>query len=206
MSKPGTADLYLEDFGQRDAVANRIHLERQPGFAELSETLLAQGRREGRQAAEIAFAAERSGPLSRLESLFGALGKEREEFRNQNEREIIGLALAIARRVLRTELKTRPEQLIGRLTEMMAALERESAYQVRVNPDEYEQVSALLQNEGSRLFGEIPFRIKPDPRLPAGAVALEGDRTRIESICAEELKSIETLLLAELDEEGDDEA
>ncbi len=206
MSKSGTADLYLEDFGQRDADANRIHLERQPGFAELRKTILAQGRREGRQAAEIAFAAERSGPLSRLESLLGSLGKEREEFRNQNEREIVGLALAIARRVLRAELKTRPDQLIGRLTELMAALERESAYQVRVNPDDYEQVSALLQKVGSRLFGEIPFRIKPDTRLPAGSVALEGDRTRIESICAEELTSIETLLLTGLEEEGDDEA
>ncbi len=206
MSKSGTADLYLEDFGRRDAAANRTHLERQPGFAELRETILAKGRREGRAEAEIAFAAERSGPLTRLESLLGALGKEREEFRTQNEREIIGLALAIARRVLRAELKTRPDQLVGRLAEMAASLERESAYQVRVNPDDYKQVSQLLQKEGSRLFGEVPFRIKPDPRLPAGDVALEGDRTRIESICAEELTNIESLLLAELEVEGDDEA
>jgi flagellar assembly protein FliH len=206
LSKSSIADLYLEDFGRSGAEAHQDHLERQPGFDQISEALLARGRQEGRREAEAAFAAERSGPLARLTELMGALGREREEFRNQNEREIVGLAVAIARRVLRAELKTSPDLLIGRLAEMTAALERESAYQVRVNPDDFQQVSSLLQREGSLLFGEIPFRIKPDPRLPAGAVALEGDRSRIESICSEELSSIESLLLAGLEEEGDDEA
>ncbi len=206
MSKSTASDPYLEDFARRGTAENQDHLERQPGFAEVSEALLARGRREGRQEAEAAFAAKWQGPIAGLESLVAALSKEREEFRHQNEREIVGLAIAIARRLLRAELKTRPDLLIGRLAELAAVLERESAYQVRVSADEFLAAETLLQREGKRLFGNVPFRIKPDARLPAGAVALEGDRSRIESICSEELATIESLLLAELDEEADGEA
>ncbi len=211
MSKQSVAaDLYLEDFARKGIESDLQHLERMSGFDEVRARIREEGRQAGCREAQIAFEAERaslvSGPIKTMESLLGGLQRERDEFRVQNERETIGLAVAIARRLLRAELKTNPELLAGKLAELARLLERESAYVVRVNPGELHIVEALLAQEGRTLFGDIPFRLKPDPRLPEGAVALEGDRARLESICEDELTRLEASLLADLDAGAPDES
>lgn len=210
MSKQsGAAELYLEDFARRGVESELEHMATMPGFEQVKARIREEGRQAGRQEAMAAFQAERAsllgGPVKALESLLAGLQRERAEFQAQNERETIALAVAIARRLLRAELKTDPELLAGRLAELSSLLDTESAYVVRVNPGELNAVEALLAQEGRTLFGDIPFRLKPDPRLPEGSVALEGERARLESICEEELDRLETALLADLDSGAADE-
>jgi len=189
------AGLVLEDFARRGTAAERAQLERHPAFAALRAELLAEGRAEGRAEATAAYAAERAslveGPLAALERLLAGLTAERAAFQQEHARELLRLALALARRVARVELRSNPAVLGAKLHELLPLLERAAGYRVLVNPADLEATSRLLAAERRTLFGDLPFLLKPDPRLPAGSLALEGDEARLESICADELARLE---------------
>lgn len=201
-SLKAAGEFYLENFAQRGVEAEIQHLEQQPGFDAVKRRFFEEGHRAGKLEAAAAFAAERqvlvAGPLAALEQLIAGLAKERSEFYVQNERELIGLATAIARRILRVELRGGSRRLTAVLAELCQAMSKESAYLVRVNADEIASVEQLLQQEGRSVFGDTPFQIKPDPRLPVGTVALEGCNSRLESIWSEELNRIEEMLLGDI--------
>jgi len=187
--------LVLEDFARRGSAAERAQIERHPAFAELRAELIAEGRAQGRAEATAAFAAERAnlveGPLAALERLLAGLTAERAAFQQEHARELLRLALALARRVARVELRSNPAVLEAKLRELLPLLERAAGYRVLVNPADLEATRHLLAEEGRSLFGDLPYLLKPDPRLPAGSLALEGDEARLESICADELARLE---------------
>ncbi|MCB1163503.1 hypothetical protein KDL67_12535 [bacterium] len=198
-SSDAALGLYLEDFARAGADAEIAHLSRQPGFADLRERLLAEGRDAGRREAAAEHAAERealvAGPLAALERLLSSLTAARAEFQRESERELLALSMGIARRLLRAELRANDAALAGKLAELLGCLERESSIRVLANPDDLAAVDALLAAEGKRLLDGLPFQLQPDPRLPAGSLALEGDRARVESIAEDELARLEALLL-----------
>jgi flagellar assembly protein FliH len=200
------AGLYLEDFARDGAEAEIAHLARQPGFTLLRERLLAEGRAEGRREADAVHAAERealvAGPLAALERLLSGLTSARAEFQRESERELLALSVGIARRLLRTELRANTQMLAGKLAELLGCFERESSIGVLVNPEDLTAVESLLAAEGRALLDAIPYRLRPDPRLPAGSLVLEGDRARVESIAEDELARLESLLLDGAEDAG----
>lgn len=202
LSEAAPERLYLEDFARRSVDAELAHLERQTAWADIRARILAEGREQGRAEAAAAAAAEReglvAGPLAALTRLVAGLTAERAAFQREHEREVLRLAFAIAHRLLRAELRSNPAVLEAKLRELLTLLEHAAAYRVLVNPADLAAVSALLATEGRSLFGDLPWALKPDPRLPAGAVALEGDAARLESICGDELAHLEQELEAEL--------
>jgi len=194
--------LRLEDFARRGVAAELAACERQPAFAELKAHLLAEGRAEGRREAAAAAAIERealvAGPLAAFERLVAGLAAERRAFQREHERELLRLAFAVARRLLRAELRSNPAVLAGKLRELLGLLDQAAAYRVLVNPGDLAAAAALLAAEGRGLFGDLPWVLKPDPRLPAGSLALEADAARLESICGDELARLEQQLETEL--------
>ena len=202
MSEVAAERLYLEDFARHGVDAELAHLEQQEAFGDIRARILAEGRAQGRREEAAAAALERealiSGPLAALARLVAGLSAERAAFQREHERELLRLAFAIARRLLRAEMRSNPAVLEGKLRELLALLEQAAAYRVLVNPADLAAASELLAAEGRTLFGESPWMLKPDPRLPAGAVALEADAARLESICSDELASLEQQLEAEL--------
>jgi flagellar assembly protein FliH len=155
--------LRLPDFAHRGVAAELAQLERNPAFAELRAHLLAEGRAEGRREAAAAAAAARAalvaGPLAALERLVAGLGAERRAFQREHERELLRLAFAVARRLLRAELRSQPDALAATLRELLALLDQAASYRVLVNPADLAAAGALLAAEGRVLFGDLPWAL-----------------------------------------------
>lgn len=198
LSEASSERLYLEDFARCGVDAELAHLERQTAFAAIRARILAEGRAQGRQEAAAEQEALIRGPLAALTRLVAGLTAERAAFQREHERELLRLSFAVAHRLLRAELRSNPAVVEGKLRELLGLLEQAASYRVLVNPADLAAASALLAAEGRTLFGDLPWALKPDPRLPAGAIALEGDAVRLESICADELERLEQQLEVEL--------
>jgi len=200
--------MELEDFALGGMEARLAALVKQPGYELLAEQIRSEahaaGRAEAGAEAEAAREALVAGALAELAAVLGELRAAREQFQRENSAELIRLAAALARRVLRGEPSAAPELLAQRAASCLELLEGDSAYSLRVNPATAVNLAELLQDGGSDPFAGTPWRVLPDPQIPAGGLILEGDDTRIESICEEELARFEAELLARNGRKGEE--
>jgi flagellar assembly protein FliH len=193
------ADLYLEDFALSGMEASIQAIMREEGWPELRERIRREAHAEGYAEAESEAAAAgrelAAGPVAGLRELLAELAAERGRFQAQNFEEILQLSLALAERVLRVELPENVPALRARLEACLRQLAGESAYTIKVHPARLEALSSLLEISGEELFGGLPYRLEGDRRVPPGSLVLEGDKTRLESICEHELQRLEDHLL-----------
>jgi flagellar biosynthesis/type III secretory pathway protein FliH len=203
--------LELENFALSGMEAQVEEILRQPGFAVLHDRIRVQAHAAGR--AEALAEAEKQrreiseGPVRKLESLLAEMAKRRAEFAKRSEEELLQLSLAIAGRVLRVESGLDPGLLRERLSACLRQLEGESSIVIRVNPEQEQALAGLVERDGLPHFPDLPYRLVADRRVPPGSLVLEGDRTRLESICEQELARIEEHLLELFrEQEQDDDA
>lgn len=192
------AGMFLEDFALSGLDAQVEAITHNPGFETLREQIWREGFESGYAKARQEADGQRqelvSGPVQHLSTLLAELARERARFLEQNMEELLQLAVALARRIVRVEAVENPKVLEERLRICLLQLEKESSYLIRVHPDRTEAVEALLAESGMEPLEEIPYRILGDRRVPVGSVILEGDSARLESICEDELQRLEEQL------------
>ncbi len=88
--------------------------------AEAYKEAFEQGLAEGREAGRAEVRAQ----VERLEGMFYDLAKPFEELDAEVERELLTLAMALARQIVRRELKTDPTQIIGIIREAIGSSRR----------------------------------------------------------------------------------
>lgn len=144
-----------------------------------------RGFREGEAAAEQRIAEQMKAKLDQLGRSIEQLALHRAKIQREAEPELVRLALAIARRIMRRELSVDPDSLRGLLKAGLEKIESAEAHRVRVNPEHAATVAALL--EGSALAIEVTS----ETGLPAGAVIFETSRGSIDVGIETQLKEIE---------------
>lgn len=104
-----------------------------------------------------------------------ALTDRRQWLENTRE-QVLDLAVAMARQVLKTELALRPEAMLPMLEAALARLKGEVEPEARVSP----AVLALLEAERGRLLAAAPgarrLNLEPDPSLAPGDFLLQGSQ------------------------------
>lgn len=141
-----------------------------------------RGLREGRDAGQKAF----NERLALLDTLLGSLDQPFQALDEAVERQLAELAMLVARQLVRRELKTEPEQVVGVVREALAALPV-AARNVRValNPEDAVLVrEALAVGEDSQTI-----RIVDDPVQSRGGCKVLTDNSQIDA-------SVETRLNA----------
>jgi flagellar assembly protein FliH len=156
-----------------EEVENRIKEAHQRGF------------REGEAAATHKMAEQVRIKLEHLGRSIEQLALHRTKIQREAEPELVRLALAIARRIMRRELTVDPDSLQGLLKAGLEKIESAEAHRVRVNPEHASTVAALL--EGSAR----PIEVTSEPGLPVGAVIFETSRGSIDVGLETQLKEIE---------------
>lgn len=145
---------------QLELVAKKAHDD---GFA--------QGRREGYAAGEAELA-ERAGALTRLaDGLAAAL----EEFDHAMEESLVDLAVALARQIIRREMKLDRSHIVGLVREALAQLApgpREAT--IHLHPED----AALVREHLAPL---ATLRIVEDPVLERGDCRVQSDTARIDA-------------------------
>lgn len=136
------------------------------------EEALQQGLEEGRKAglAELEKAA------SRWQSLMDELTQPMAQSSQQVSDELTLLALAIAKHVIRNEIKTQPRLIIDLVSQALKALPSATkSIQVVLHPDDARLVKQALQTET-----ESSWRIEEDRLMTIGGCVVKSDSAHID--------------------------
>jgi flagellar assembly protein FliH len=142
--------------------------------AEAHKEAFAQGLAEGREAGR----AEAKAQVERLAGMFYDLAKPFEVLDEEVERELLTLAMALARQIVRRELKTDPTQIIGIIREAIAALPV-AARDVRVHL--HPEDAAVVRENLSPTENERAWTIIEDPVMARGGCQITTSTSRIDA-------------------------
>lgn len=143
-----------------------------------------QGRREGLQAARN----EVDATLHRMEQVIQAMVEPLQAVNEQVEGELVQLAMAVARQIIRRELQSDPQQVISVVREALSALPAAARkVTIHLNPEDAELVREKLVPAEQ---GEMPWQIVDDLALTRGGCRIESETSRIDATLEKRLNSV----------------
>ncbi|MDE2348364.1 MAG: flagellar assembly protein FliH [Gammaproteobacteria bacterium] len=142
--------------------------------AEAYHEAFAQGLAEGREAGRGEVRAQ----VERLSAMFYDLAKPFEALDDEVERELLELAMALARQIVRRELKAEPTQIIGIIRDAIAALPV-AAREVRVHL--HPEDAAVVRQNLAPTESERAWAIVEDPVMARGGCQVVTATSRIDA-------------------------
>jgi flagellar assembly protein FliH len=156
--------------------------------AEAHQEAFEQGLQEGREAGRAEVRAQ----VDRLAGMFYDLAKPFEVLDAEVERELLTLAMALARQIVRRELKADPTQIIGIIREAIAALPV-AAREVRVHL--HPEDAAVVKQHLAPTENERAWAIVEDPVMARGGCQITSATSRIDARLETRLGAILSELL-----------
>jgi flagellar assembly protein FliH len=147
----------------------------------------AQGYLEGESAGRGQAAAETRPAIERLARTIEEISGLRGRLRREAEADMIQLAMAVARRVLRRQLAVDPEALHGLVLGALEKLEGQEISRVRIHPAHAAVVAACLE----QYAGGTRVEITRDSSREVGAVIFETQRGNLDASIDSQLQEIE---------------
>jgi flagellar assembly protein FliH len=146
----------------------------------------AAGVREGEVAGRQQAAAELQPAMGRLARSIEEMAGLRAGFRREAEADLIALAIAIARRVLRRELAVDPEALHGLVLAALEKLQSQEIHRVKAHPSHVAMLAACLQTAGGSAV-----EVVADMACEPGGVVFETARGNLDASVESQLREIE---------------
>lgn len=154
----------------------------------------ADGLLEGREAARRELAQFRD----RFEGLLVAIARPLQSLDAATERELTGLAMVVARRVIAHELHTHPALIQQAVQEAAAALpSARRGLRIHLHPEDL-----TLLRESNAI--DVHWELLPDPALAPGDCRLETESSRLDARVEARLASIVDAVLGDGDGETGD--
>jgi len=147
----------------------------------------AAGLREGDAIGRRAAAAELEPIIARLCASIEELAGMRPRLRHEAEADLVKLALAIARRILRRELSVDPDALSGLVFSALDKLQGQEIIRVRVHPAQAAAVTAGLRKSPAGATVEV----LSDPSREPGVILFETPRGNLDASLESQLQEIE---------------
>lgn len=156
---------------------------RQAELADARQQGFQQGLQQGREEAARALQKTAEGLA---QALAEAVALKR-RVRSEAEMELVKLALAIARRILRRELATDPEAIQGVAHAALSKLQNREIHCVRIFPAGAEVLRACLERSGA----PSAVQVISDPSLRAGDLLFETSAGDLDASIETQLQEIE---------------
>ncbi len=153
-------------------------------YKEAFEQGLAEGREAGRS--------EVRGQVERLAGMCHDLARPFEALDAAVEQELLALAMALARQIVRRELKTDPTQIIGIIRDAIAALPV-SARDVRVHL--HPEDASIVRQNLAPTESERAWAILEDPVMARGGCRITTANSRIDARLETRLSTILSALM-----------
>ncbi|MFH0910032.1 MAG: FliH/SctL family protein [Planctomycetota bacterium] len=162
----------------------------------------AEGRAEGERAAREEIMSQTQTLASTLEALLSELSEERLELRNGAEIDLVALALAVARRVVKRAIRLDGAVVLENVRAAIDLTVDRRDVTLRVNPADLAAVEAHLP-ELHRAFHDLArVSLQADEDVERGGVRSSTREGEVDLRIAEQIRAIERALLG--DEEGED--
>lgn len=152
----------------------RLHTEKTEAFR--------QGEAAGRKQAAAEFEAVAERMARAIEEVAG----HKPRLRLQAERDVVSLALAIARRVLHRQIQMDEEALLGLVKAAFENVALREVTEVRIHP----QFVARIQGHLSRIGAPQAIQVKGDPSLETGAMLVETSRGTLDASIETQIEEI----------------
>jgi flagellar assembly protein FliH len=177
-TKEASVDAAVWTAPDMSAPSTRQNLPTVSGLADLQaeayKEAFDQGLAEGREAGRGEVRAQ----VERLAGMFYDLAKPFEVLDAEVERELLTLAMALARQIVRRELKTDPTQIIGIIRDAIAALPV-AAREVRVHL--HPEDAAVVRQNLAPTESERAWAIIEDPVMARGGCQITTATSRIDA-------------------------
>jgi flagellar assembly protein FliH len=165
--KTGEADL--------QALEQRVQVSHQEGYA----AGIAAGKQQ---------ATDRMQPvLASFAGMIQELAQLKKKFRRDAESSTVGLALAVARRVLYREMAADPEAILGLVKAAFDKCNARETHRLMVSPADL----AVIQEHAPRLGFPSGLELASDAKLPRGSVVFETSRGDLDASIDTQLLEIE---------------
>src|SRR5260370_27780186 len=148
------------------------------GLADLQAEAHKEAFEQAAAEAREAGGAEVRAPVERLAGMFYDLAKPFEALNAEVERELLTLAMALARQIMRRELKTDPTQIIGIIRDAIAALPV-AAREVRVHL--HPEDAAVVRQNLAPTESERAWTMVEDPVMARGGCQITTTTSRIDA-------------------------
>jgi flagellar assembly protein FliH len=133
-------------------------------------------------------ATERMQPvLASLAGMIQELAGYKKKFRHEAEASTVGLALAVARRVLYREVNADPEAILGLVKAAFDKLNARETHRLRVSPADL----AVIQENAARLGLPPALDLAADGQLPRGSAVFETSRGELDASIDSQMLEIE---------------
>jgi flagellar assembly protein FliH len=159
-------------------------LERQ--WAQKSAEAYAAGMRDGEAAGRSRAAAELQAAIERLARSVDDLAGLRVRLRKEAEADLVQLALAIARRILRRELSVDPDALRGVVAAALEKLGAQEICRVKVHPSHAVALAESLRDGAAHR----DIQVVPDASREPGAAVFETERGNLDASVESQLEEI----------------
>jgi flagellar assembly protein FliH len=168
-----------------DAAARMAQLEAQ--YQQKVREAHAAGIREGEIAGRNRAGAEMQPVMERLARSIQEIANMRNRLRREAEADVVQLALAIARRVIRREMAADPDALRGLVLAALEKLQGQEISRVKVHPAHAALVKSCLQQALSAGVVEVAA----DQSRELGSVIFETSRGNLDASVDSQLQEIE---------------
>jgi flagellar assembly protein FliH len=141
---------------------------------------------EGRKLREREFVSAITAIYTAIEEI----GTFKKKFYLENEEEMLELAIAIARKVIHTEVKESRDVVLAVLREAVKKITDENGLKVRLNPEDLRFIVEMKQEllQESNLFENAVF--DGDAGIKKGGVVLETDHLEVDARLEQQLDKI----------------
>lgn len=170
-----------------------IAIAAQAQLAALEREAFAKGYEQGERSGIEAANKRGEAMLRRLAETLTELTTLRAQMIHQTERQIVELALAVARRIVHREIALDHDLLIAIARVALERLGESAQVTIRLHPEEFQAISASRVAE----FAGTNVKIAPDARVGRGGCRVESEMGMLEAGVDAQIHEIARALLGE---------
>ncbi len=173
------------------------------GFREGMQAGIEQGKKEALEQAKVEFAKQASELLRNLNTLIDNFQNEREYLIAEAHQELIGLAIAIAAKIINKQVRIDNEIAIENLKSAISLISEKTSVVVRMNPEDIERLNLLAPEQASRLTGLSHIHIQPDETVERGGCLVNTKSGNIDAQISTQIEKIISQLAPDMKEQID---
>lgn len=165
-----------------------------PSFdrAAIEREAFAQGFAQGERSGAEAAAARSEAVLQRLKQTIGELQALRAEMIHKTERQVVQLAIAMAKRIVHREISLDPELLSAMARVALDRLGDAASATIRLHPDDYAATAGV--NSDARTDSSV-VRVVADPVVRRGGCLVQSEFGLIDVSADAQIQELATALL-----------
>jgi flagellar assembly protein FliH len=169
-----------------------IAAEHQARLAALEREAFTKGYAQGERAGLEAGGKRAEAMLRRVAQTLEELGSLRQTLMQETERQLVQLALTLARRVVHREVSLDPELAAALAHVALEKLGTTTPATIRLNPDDY----TIVARDGER-WGSVAVTVVPDPAIARGGCLVESDFGCVDATIERQFEELSRALLGD---------